>query len=82
MLIQLTMLMSVAKMSEEIQGASIVVSQAIILSIFINEVLGFSIVLALIFCLGDVGAALAAQQTIGHPFLEVFLQAIRSVAGA
>ena len=69
-------------MSEEIQRASIVVPQAIILSVLINGVLGFSMVLALMFCVGDVQAALAAQKTLGYPFLEVFLQAVNSVAGA
>lgn len=69
-------------MSEEIQRASIVVPQAITLSILINGILGFSVVLALMFCLGDVQAALAAEQTLEYSFLEVFLQAVHSVAGA
>ncbi|KAL8832664.1 MAG: hypothetical protein Q9191_000117 [Dirinaria sp. TL-2023a] len=68
-------------MSEEIQRASIIVPRTIILSTLINGLLGFGMVLGLIFCIGDVQAALAAQETLGYPFLEIFRQAVKSVAG-
>ena len=71
-----------SKMSEEIQRASIFVPQALMLSLLINGVLGFAMALALMFCIGDVSAALEAEATLGYAFLEIFLQAVESVAGA
>ena len=69
-------------MSEEIKNASTVVPRALMLSIIINGALSFVMVLAFMFCLGDPSAALAAQQTLGYPFLEVFQQATNSVVGS
>ena len=68
-------------MSEEIQRASVVVPQALMLSLLINGILGFAMMLALMFCIGDIEAALNAELTLGYPFLEIFLQAVQSVAG-
>lgn len=50
-------------------------------SILINGVLGFGILLALMFCIGDIEAAIGAQLTLGYPFLEIFSQALNSRAG-
>ena len=69
-------------MSEEIKRASTVVPQALMLSLLINGVLGFAMVLALMFCIGDVSAALKAQETLDYPYLEIFLQAVNSLPGA
>ena len=69
-------------MSEEIQGASLAVPRALMLSLLINGVLGFAMILALMFCIGDLEAALESQETLGYPFLEIFLQAVDSKAGA
>lgn len=68
-------------MSEEIRNAQIIVPQALMLSLLINGVLGFAMVIALMFCLGDIQAALDAQQTLGYSFLEIFLQAVDSRVG-
>lgn len=69
-------------MSEEIQNATVVVPRALVLSIFINGILGLAMVLGLMFCIGDVETALNAEETLGFPFLEVFLQSTRSVTGS
>ena len=69
-------------MSEEIKHASIVVPRALMLAIIINGTLGFAMVLAFMFCLGDPNAALNAASTLGYPFLEVFQQAVSSSVGA
>ena len=69
-------------MSEEIQNASRVVPKALVLSIVINGLLGFAMVLAMLFCIGDLQSALAAQETLFYPFLEIFQQATKSTAGA
>ncbi|KAM0123718.1 hypothetical protein ACHAO1_011231, partial [Botrytis cinerea] len=68
------------KMSEEIRNPSLVVPRAIMLSIIINGSMGFAMVIALLFCIGDIDAALATNT--GYPYMEIFLQATRSVSGA
>ena len=50
------------------------------ISVILNGVLGFSMLLALLFCLGDLTDALAT--TTGYPFIEIFYQATGSTAGA
>lgn len=67
-------------MSEEIQNAQVVVPQSIITAIIINGSLGFGMVLALLFCLGDLNMAL--ESPTGFPFMEIFRQAVQSDAGA
>lgn len=72
-------LLTVFQMSEEIHNAAIVVPKSILWSIVINGVVGLSMYIAILFCLGDVDAAL--NSTYVYPFIEVLLQAIRSSAG-
>ncbi|KAH8590706.1 amino acid transporter-like protein [Bisporella sp. PMI_857] len=67
-------------MSEEIHNPSVVVPRSIMLSILINGTLGFAMTIALLFCIGDLETVLATKT--GYPFMEVFLQATHSVAGA
>ena len=67
-------------MSEEIQNATTVVPQAIVFSILLNGALGFGIAIALLFCLGDIDAALTSPTT--YPFMEIFQQAVQSTQGA
>ncbi|KAL4786854.1 amino acid/polyamine transporter I [Aspergillus varians] len=67
-------------MSEEIENATVVVPRSILLSVLINGLLGFGMLLALLFCLGDISAALASPT--GYPFMEIFLQGTGSVGGA
>ena len=67
-------------MAEEIQNAAVVVPRAITFSIFLNGTLGLGMALALLFCLGDINAAL---NTPTHfPFMEIFSQAIQNLTGA
>ncbi|KAJ5674585.1 choline transport protein [Penicillium maclennaniae] len=66
-------------MSEEIVNASTAVPTSIMLSVLINGSLGFGMLLAMLFCLGDIDKALAS--TTGYPFMDIFLQATDSVAG-
>ncbi|MCJ1361288.1 hypothetical protein MMC16_000386 [Acarospora aff. strigata] len=67
-------------MAEEIHNPSVVMPRSIILSIIINGSLGFGMTIALLFCLGDIDAAL--QSNTGFPFMEVFRSATNSVGGA
>jgi amino acid transporter len=66
-------------MSEEIVNASTAVPTSIMLSVLINGSLGFGMLLAMLFCLGDIEAAL--ESATGYPFMDIFLQATDSVAG-
>ncbi|CAI7578757.1 unnamed protein product [Penicillium manginii] len=66
-------------MSEEIKNASTAVPTSIMLSVLINGSLGFGMLIAMLFCLGDIEAAL--DSPTGYPFMSIFLQATRSVAG-
>lgn len=67
-------------MSEEIQRASVIVPRSIMLTLVINGSLGFGMVIAVLFCLGDLDAAL--ESPTGFPFMEIFLRATNSVGGA
>ncbi|OKP10549.1 Choline transport protein [Penicillium subrubescens] len=66
-------------MSEEITNAATAVPTSIMLSVLINGSLGFGMLLAMLFCLGDVESAL--QSPTGYPFMAIFLQATGSVPG-
>ena len=67
-------------MAEEIQDAALTVPRAIIFSIVLNGMMGFGIALALLFCIGDIDAALTTPT--GFPFIEIFDQAVQSRTGA
>ncbi|XHF97054.1 hypothetical protein AWENTII_000658 [Aspergillus wentii] len=66
-------------MSEEIDNAPVVVPRSIMLSVLINGALGFSMLIAMLFSLGDIDTAL--DSPTGYPFMQIFLQATGSVAG-
>lgn len=68
------------QMSEEIHNPSLVVPRSILLSVIINGTLGFAMLIALLFCVGDLDNAL--NTPTGYPFMEIFLQATRSVGGS
>lgn len=69
-------------MAEEIKDASIVIPRALLTGILINGCLGFGMVLALMYCMGDPSAMINAQSTVIYPFIEVFGQAVQSISGA
>ena len=66
-------------MSEEIHNAAIVVPRSIVWSTVLNGVAGLSMYIAILFCMGDLDAAVNSDYI--YPFIEVLLQATRSVAG-
>ena len=67
-------------MAEEIQNASTIVPYSLLASITLNGFLGFGMLLAVLFCLGDLNAA--EKTPTNYPFMEIFLQATHSVAGS
>jgi choline transport protein len=67
-------------MCEEIKNASTVVPHSLLASIAINGTLGFSMLIAILFCIGDISNALSSST--GFPFIEIFTQATGSTGGA
>ena len=68
-----------AHMAEEIQNAAVVIPRSMIASVAVNGFLGFSILIAVLFCLGDQEAALNSPTK--HPFIEIFTSAVQSKRG-
>lgn len=69
----------ILKMSEEIENPSVTVPRSIMTSIMINGCLGFGILMATLFGLGDLDSVL--KSPTGYPYMEIFLQATRSIPG-
>ncbi|CAD6441503.1 8aaf71af-d3db-4928-920d-4915cd5432f8 [Sclerotinia trifoliorum] len=69
-------------MSEEIKKASTVVPRAMLSGLILNGVLGFAMMIAYLFFLGNLDDVLNAQETLGYPFLYVFQTGTGSTAGA
>ncbi|KAL2424571.1 Choline transport protein [Exophiala dermatitidis] len=67
-------------MSEEIKNASTVVPYSLVASIGLNGTMGFSMLIAILFCIGNIENAL--ETTTGFPFIEIFYQAVNSTGGA
>ncbi|RAL04507.1 putative GABA permease [Aspergillus ibericus CBS 121593] len=67
-------------MAEEVNHATVVIPWAILLSVAINGTLGFTMLIATLFCMGSVDAAL--KSPTGYPFMEIFQQATGSTSGA
>ena len=63
-------------MCEEIKGASTIVPKSLMISIAINGMLGLGILLAALFCIGNVDDALNTPTKF--PYIEIFAQATKS----
>ena len=66
-------------MSEEIQDASVIVPRSIMFTVFINGSLAFGMLLALLFSLTDVEAAL--NTPTDYPYMEILRASTGSTAG-
>jgi choline transport protein len=67
-------------MSGEIRNASAVVPRALVASIGLNGTMGFAMLIAILFCIGNIYNALASDK--GFPFIEIFKQAVSTNDGA
>lgn len=67
-------------MSEEVKNAAVVVPRSMVLSVLINGLLGFGMVIAMVFCLGDIDQISSTPPT-QYPFMAVFAQAAGSKSG-
>ena len=74
---------SAVHMAEEIKNAATVIPRAILFSVGLNGALGFSMLIALLFCLGDPSQVptTVLQTSLGFPFVQVFLDATQSIPG-
>ncbi|KAH7094640.1 amino acid/polyamine transporter I, partial [Paraphoma chrysanthemicola] len=66
-------------MSEEIRDSSRVLPWALMMSILINGVTGLAMLIAILYCIGDIDAAL--NTPTGYPFIEILTQAVGSIGG-
>lgn len=67
-------------MSEEIRNPSKIVPASMIASMTLNGILGFGMLVAVLFCSGNIEEALATGT--GYPFMEIFLKGTQSVNGS
>lgn len=67
-------------MSEEIHNAATVVPWSILTGLLLNGTLGFAMMIATLYCMGDVEAAIAENPH--YPFMAIFHNAVGSTAGA
>ena len=66
-------------MSEEIENAPVVVPRSILTAYSINGVAGFGMLIAALFCIQDVDAALSSPT--GYAFIQIFQTATESTGG-
>ena len=78
-LVSFSMLISCATQAEEIEHASVVIPRSILASVVFNGLLGFGMLIAVLFCLGKVDDAL--NTSTGFPIIEIFTQASTTNAG-
>jgi choline transport protein len=67
-------------MAEEVANAAINVPRAILWAMLINGLVGFAMLIAVLYCLGDVDTVL--ETATGFPFIQVFKDSVGSTAGA
>ncbi|KAF5022852.1 hypothetical protein F66182_5085 [Fusarium sp. NRRL 66182] len=66
-------------MCEEVRNPSLIVPRSIMGSITINGVLGFGMIIAMLYSATDIDAAI--ESPTGYPFMEIFYQATGSIGG-
>ena len=66
-------------MAEEIRNAAIIIPRTMILNVLLNGALGFAIIIAVLFCAGNLDNALSTPT--GYPIAEIFTQGVHSVGG-
>lgn len=68
------------QMSEEIANASVNVPRSMMASVLLNGTLGFAMLVAVLFCLGNVEDII--ETPTGYPFLAIFQNGVSSIGGA
>lgn len=74
---------SAAHLAEEIEGASTIVPWSMVAAIGVNGALGFAMLCAVLFCMGDIDAIFESSlMEAGFPFIQIFYQAVELRGGA
>ncbi|CAG8976647.1 hypothetical protein HYALB_00002163 [Hymenoscyphus albidus] len=71
--------MSSVHMAEEIENAAVNVPRAIFTTMVLNGAMGFAMMLAILFCIGDAEEVLATET--GFPFIQIFYNVTGSKSG-
>ena len=69
-------------MAEEVKNASRVVPRAIQISVLLNGTLGLAMLVAYLFCLGNLDDVIESSASLGYAYLYVFLKGTGSAGGA
>ncbi|KAK4628811.1 Choline transport protein [Fulvia fulva] len=67
-------------LAEEVSNAAVNIPRAILGAMLINGSIGFAMMVTVLYCPGDVQTVLETK--IGYPFIQVFYDSVRNVAGA
>ena len=68
------------RIGEEVENAATSVPRSMVLTVLINGILAFGWIIALLFSIGDVDAALDSKT--GYPIIQIFYQATGSIPAA
>ncbi|KAK5629013.1 hypothetical protein RRF57_004728 [Xylaria bambusicola] len=78
----LSCLVGFPAIATSIVGADCAMHIALLYTILINMLFAFGMIIALMFCIGDVTVAIESADTLFYPFPEIFYQAAKSTTGA
>ncbi|KAK2750745.1 hypothetical protein FQN57_002818 [Myotisia sp. PD_48] len=67
-------------MSEEIRNAAVVIPRSLLTGLMVNGTLGFAMLIATLYCMGDIEAAI--HENPHSPFMAIFRNAVQSRAAA
>ena len=73
-------LISSRLLAEEIENAAVVIPRSLLAALLLNGCLGFGMLTALLFCMGDPKAII--NSGFGLPYIDVFSGITNSVSGA
>lgn len=67
-------------MAEEVANAALNIPRAILGAMLINGAVGFTMIVTILYCLGDIETVLGTAT--GFPFIQIFYDSVRNIAGA
>jgi choline transport protein len=67
-------------MAEEVENASLNIPRAIVAGMITNGLIGFAMMIATLYCLGNVDSVLNTATTF--PFIQIFYNSVKSIPGA
>lgn len=67
-------------MAEEVQDAAINIPRAIVAGMIANGLIGFAMMIAVLYCLGDFASV--SESSTGFPFIQIFYNSVQNMSGA